>query len=108
MSNCPADCVGGGFCGDGLCADQESEGNCPIDCAEPGCGNRVCEGLEVLLCPEDCPGGIPGGGLIGGGGFGGGDLGGFPGGGIPGGGLIGGGGFGGGFAGGGGLPDSRR
>jgi hypothetical protein len=58
-SNCPVDCVGGRFCGDGMCTDGdgENEFNCPVDCGQTGplCGNRRCEGLiEQFTCPVDC------------------------------------------------------
>jgi hypothetical protein len=50
------DCIGGRFCGDGLCSDGENRANCPGDCNGTAfCGNGLCESLaEEIRCPQDC------------------------------------------------------
>jgi len=52
------DCNIAPLCGDGVCADSESNETCPQDCEkiEPAaCGNKVCESGETISsCPEDC------------------------------------------------------
>jgi len=40
-------------CGNNFCENDESIGNCAIDCLT-GCGDNICEGIEEELCPEDC------------------------------------------------------
>lgn len=46
-------------CGDGRCTGEETAVSCPNDCAETSCGNGVCEGVEVMTCPEDCAAPVP-------------------------------------------------
>ena len=49
-------CVPDTSCGDGLCADDESETSCPEDCVPTStCGDGVCEEDEDnSTCPSDC------------------------------------------------------
>lgn len=51
--SCPLDC---GSCGDGVCSVSEYVGwwtTCPRDCAT-GCGDGLCDPLEIPLCLADC------------------------------------------------------
>lgn len=50
-----------GYCGDGICQEDENEITCPQDCKQPippapVCGNGICEpGEDWRNCPQDCP-----------------------------------------------------
>ena len=49
------------YCGDNICQDYETCGDCPEDCGQcaPVCGNNICEqGENQDNCPNDC--GVPG------------------------------------------------
>jgi hypothetical protein len=41
------------FCGNNICENDESIGNCAVDCLT-GCGDGVCIGSEEYICPDDC------------------------------------------------------
>ena len=48
-----------GYCGDGICQDDENQITCPQDCGGttpgPVCGNGICEPGETWEnCPQDC------------------------------------------------------
>jgi hypothetical protein len=54
VPNCPADCPA--ECGDGLCAELETNTTCPSDCAAT-CGDTTCDsgaGETAATCPADC------------------------------------------------------
>ncbi len=53
-ATCPQDCAA--VCGDGACTQTESVNNCPADCGPPQvCGNGVCDAGETFQnCPSDC------------------------------------------------------
>jgi V8-like Glu-specific endopeptidase len=57
-ANCPADCHPEPVCGDDKCsAPSETVANCPQDCqiTVDDCGNGECDGDETIAtCPQDC------------------------------------------------------
>ncbi len=71
--NCPSDCQKPVECGNGICEEGETQGNCCQDCGCPEdmecedgecvydkCGNDICEPSfdeNYNTCPEDCPSG---------------------------------------------------